>query len=228
MKEHPILFAPDMAAASRDGRKTQTRRVVVPQPQGSQNGVPIPIVAAYRVGNGWDFQSADGATQAIRTCPYGVPGDMLRMLTTWAVHRRYDALKPTQLPADIDAVWTAFDAGAKPDSFGKLRPGRFCTLALRKRWMPLAENTDVRVERVWDISEEDAIAEGCESTAVLLEDGSDYCGLYARDNFALLWDRINAKRDRIEGDQGSWPADYGPYCWDANPWVFAVTFVRKP
>ncbi len=203
MKEHSILFAPDMAAAVRDGRQTQTRRVVIPQPD-----FPIPAVIHWRQNTDglWDAHNDLGNIcigPARLRCPYGVPGDMLRMLTTWAVHRQYDDLKPTQLPGNIDAVWTAFDANPKPDSFGKLRPGRFCTLAIRKRWMPLAENVDVRVERVQDITKthnRDIEAEGFPN------DGTPPLKW-----FGDLWDSINHKRG---------------YGWDVNPLVYAVTFRR--
>lgn len=52
--------------------------VINPQPVASgPGGAPCPIVVAYPLVNGWDFQSADGATQALICCPFGVPGDRL-------------------------------------------------------------------------------------------------------------------------------------------------------
>ncbi len=261
MKEHPILFAPDMAGAIRDGRKTMTRRVVIPQPEREPEGVwevwkcrgknGPDTYGACGVGPGasgddhtglWAFSKGMVSIGEPRHCPYGVPGDRLRMLTTWAVHRQYDALKPTQLPEDMDFVWTAFNLGGKPDVFGKLRPGRFCTLPLRQRWMPLADILDVGVERVADISAEDALNEG---VVIEYNSGSnpqrpenwgewsekqqdEYVEKQARPTymarlddcercvaeFRKLWDSISAKRG---------------YGFDVNPFVWAVSFKRtKP
>jgi hypothetical protein len=66
--------------------------------------------------------------------------------------------------------------------------------------------TDVRVQRLQDISEEDALAEGVKrSQRAISPDSADYCT--ARDSYASLWESI-----------------YGPGSWDANPWVWALTF----
>ena len=71
------------------------------------------------------------------------------------------------------------------------------------------EITGVRVERLQDISEDDALAEGCSSTAIVHEDGEDYTGHYASEEYQVLWESIN-----------------GPGSWDANPWVWVVEFKR--
>lgn len=79
------------------------------------------------------------------------------------------------------------------------------------RWASriLLEITDVRVERLNDISETDALAEGFTSTAQLTALGDDYTGLYASDLFAETWQSI-----------------YGAESWNANPWCWAITFRR--
>jgi hypothetical protein len=69
--------------------------------------------------------------------------------------------------------------------------------------------TDVRAERVQDISEADAIAEGCEVTR-RKTDGT--IAAFARNNYMVLWDKLNAKRNG------------GAYAWDKNPWVWVYTF----
>jgi hypothetical protein len=71
------------------------------------------------------------------------------------------------------------------------------------------EITEVRVERLQDISEDDALAEGCSSTAIVHEDGEDYTGHYASEEYQDLWESIN-----------------GPGSWEANPWVWVVEFKR--
>ena len=208
MKERPILFAPNMAAAVRDGRQSQTRRVAKALFDATLGGWATSV---DRHGSGWvatfprkNPHTGEYATKHAIRCPYGVPGGRLRMLTTWAVHRQYDDLKPTQLPVDMDFVWTAFNLGSKPDVFGKLRPGRFCTLPLRRRWMPLADVLDVRVEQVQDISIDDIEREGIRDG----EDGFDSGHQQFWERFRELWNRTNATE----------------YCWDVNPWVYPVAF----
>lgn len=206
-KEHSILFTGPMVHAILDGQKTQTRRIIKPQPIHRQNCEDY--VAGwvwrfrgveYEIGQDSDFWQAE----APKLCPYGVPGDRLRMLSTWAVHQKYDHLRPLQLNKRV-RVWTPWQDVPKPDQFGKMRPGRFCPLWMRKRWMPLAEITDVRVERVQDISEEDAVAEGVKFGTY----SPNECRVCAKGAFMDLWNTLNAKRG---------------FGWDVNPWVRALTF----
>jgi hypothetical protein len=74
--------------------------------------------------------------------------------------------------------------------------------------------TEIRVERLQEISEEDAISEGCVSTAfeVETEVGSDYLGLYASEHFQELWHSIYANHPKKD--------------WNLNPWVWVITFEK--
>ena len=75
------------------------------------------------------------------------------------------------------------------------------------------EITDVRVQRIGEITEEDAQAEGVveDGSLCYMNDARSHQHLDARNRFACLWDSINAKRG---------------YGWDTNPWVWAISFRR--
>lgn len=153
-------------------------------------------------------------------CPYGQPGDQLIFGTTWAVHKCYDHLKPTELPieegCDIEhsyevkpiELWSDFDCDEKPKWCGRLRPGRFLPGFLRDR-MPLETIKNIRVERVQSITEDDALLEGMPANPYYMADGTidKAMSISARDNFEMLWDRINGKRG---------------FPWDNNPWVWVL------
>jgi len=213
----PILFSAPMVRAILENRKTQTRRVVKPQ-------------------DSVEFDDGDGSVIHLHSpkcpgfcdyackfpCPYGAPGDLLVMLSTWAVDADFDALKPTQLPDAMrnlgsSRFWSRWD-GEKPGWAGKNRPGRFLPKVMRDR-MPRATNTEVRVERLQEISEKDSIAEGVHLHTSFggaqwfkvdgLNDVPWHSSNRARDVYAWLWESIN-----------------GPDSWSANPWVWVVSFKR--
>ena len=71
------------------------------------------------------------------------------------------------------------------------------------------EITNIRVERLNDISEEDAVLEGCKNTVVINDSGDDYLGWYAKEAYQNLWESIN-----------------GAGSWQANPWVWCISFKR--
>ena len=173
MNEHPILFSTEMIRAILDGRKTQTRRVIKPQ------------YPKFSHGFGGCFFCGDGDDGIIEVagvlyCPYGVPGDTLWVREMWAMadngHTYYRADYPASIPMRATKLFGG--TGWKP-SIHMPRSASRLTL----------EVINVRVERVQEISEEDAIAEGVASV----------------DLFASLWDTINAKRGY------AW--DTNPWVW---------------
>lgn len=181
MKERPILFSGPMVRAILEGRKTQTRRVVKPQP------AHIP-----GIGTVLNIDTITG-----RACPYGNPGDRLWVRETWA-HRR----------------WMLGDASPNPTTVYRADGEDLKGCA---RWRPsihmprwasriALEVVSVRVERLQDISEDDAKAEG-----VTIKGTSRYDG-EARDAFEALWCSIN-----------------GADSWEINPWCWCISFkVIKP
>lgn len=201
VKERPILFSSEMVRAILDGRKTQTRRIVKPQPE-------FGINPCHYSKTGWaeTDESLKGCLcwKTVK-CPYGFPGERIWVRETWAASNSYDSYNGA-LSVHVHNV--AYKAGGgfqfEFGERGKWRPSIHMP-----RWASriTLEVTDVRGQRLQDISEEDAIAEGCERE--FTPDGSDYgCGLTtAVENFALLWNSIN-----------------GDGSWETNPWVWCLTF----
>lgn len=209
MKERPILFSAPMVRALLAGTKTQTRRIVKPQPDfdtaravighhvDDSNAAYDPLFNSIGLREGQAF----GFVQPNIGCPYGRPGDRLWVRETWAVHAIFDG----RAPRDIDAPVTYAADGPMPDLIGKLRPGIHMP-----RWLSriTLEITGVRVERLQDISEADASAEGCPLALhlrIVRPDRDDS----ARGWYRNLWEQIN-----------------GAGSWDANPWVWALEFRR--
>lgn len=224
MKERPILMsAPMVRATLRDENpKTQTRRVVKPQP------VDYPAMKPEsRGGRKWVFMAhSDKPGYAFATsdvnCPYGQPGDRLWVRETWSADPH------------IDDSWASTEwngCGRKvreiPDRF---HHPRFCNYAAdwlheQIRWTPsihmprwasriLLEITAVRVERLQDISKADARAEGLDWV------GDGYTP-YGVKGIAASW-----SRDPRESYRVLWESINGPGSWSVNPWVWVLEFRR--
>lgn len=215
MKEHPILFSGEMVRAILEGRKTQTRRVIKPEPVGCDEcGI------VWHKGNR-SIIAPDAERFALmmtRRCPYGRAGDELWVREThhidWYPDGALDARGnpgTVHYRADTDVISQSWD--------GQWRPSIFMP-----RWASriTLEVTGVRVERVQNISIGDIRAEGIEKQF----DWVSYDMIMA---FRELWDSINAQRTIIhewEDDQGTIHRDEVPggYSWDSNPWVWVVEF----
>lgn len=237
--ERPILFNGPMVRAILEGRKTQTRRVMKAIPKGWGIDTP-PVMGSItskhpkqgkygvfiRRGVGTEFPEAD-----IITCPYGKPSDRLWVRET------------LRLLDDNGIKWWAYDADKEwltSKLFGSAYLGERLDpcksgLSVERGYIPsihmprwacriLLEITNIRVERVQDISEEAAKREG----AQFADFGKDGWGKQrpgwrldkmpehtgeslnsAKWAFCNLWNKINASRG---------------YGWDANPWVWVMEF----
>lgn len=210
MADRPILFSAPMVRALLDGRKTQTRRVLKPQPPawcypdqrpGFSCMTPpghIEFRGHYVGPNGTDH----GPASKFIKLPYA-PGDRLWVREAWRTERPLDHVKPSLLPRNVPGrpvrIWHELDRD-NCDQHGRYRHARFMP-----RWASRLTLlvTDVRVQRLQDISEADAQAEGCDPLVI---DGAVECGR-RKTVFQQLWNSIN-----------------GPTAWDENPWVTAVTF----
>lgn len=175
MKTRPILFSPMMVRALLDGRKTQTRRMVKPQ--------PIEYDGAYKW-KGKYYGAIVGSEGPMElACNYGRPGDFLWVREKWCGLKYVDDRNTTRLDycyyADDDS-WSDEEVnhftGWNPSIH---MPRRACRLVLRRVG-------PVRAERLLDIDHADAIAEGVDPTGY--EDGM---WTAAQTAYFNLWDEIN-------------------------------------
>jgi hypothetical protein len=225
MKERPILFSGPMVRALLEGRKTQTRRLVKPQPtladpsgDGRWEWKRHENASDWTV-SWWGSRMGDRSLFA-NYCPYGQPGDRLWVRETWRPAERPEP-KAIDYRADFSEAELLADVQSEDPDL-RWRPSIHMPRAKSRL---LLEVTEVRAERLQGISEEDAIAEGArhfpdlpslsrygqdprwsffDATSV------DQCLGSARHAFGNAWNKINGAR-----------AD-----WDANPWVWAISFKR--
>ena len=186
MTEHAIIFTAESGRAILAGKKTQTRRVVKFDPDWTADGTPCFDSA------GWPLrEDIYGEFVKVR-CPFGVPGD--RLWIKEAIHDVGDAIgyeDGTVLPM---SNW--------PWKRKKLSP-LFMPYGASRLTL---EVTEVRVQRLKEISLNDINAEG------ISESGTQFIDEHnARGHWANLWDSINAKRG---------------FGWDKNPFVWALTFKK--
>ncbi|MEN4604112.1 hypothetical protein ABEG90_16005 [Pantoea agglomerans] len=214
MRERPIIFNADMVRAVLDGRKTQTRRIMREQPEvipkEDEHGKPgfwIPFNAGKTMVRNDDMHIA---------CPFGLKGDRLWMRETFRVHSRATDVATLVYKASEQQSWTQqthrvpIEKCNKPAVVDKWTPSIHMP-----RWASriTLEITCVRVERMYDISEADARAEGVEQLRGGFwrhyQPGWTQHQLSARGSFVTLWKSI-----------------YGEESWQANPWVWVVEFKR--
>lgn len=200
MKERPILFSAPMVHAILAGTKTQTRRVVKPTPPPGAHLHNITCQSGYRYAAdpALILPAFDPNQGRVRwDCPYGQPGDRLWVREAWQAELRWDWTAPRDIKRG-SPIYFEFGDEAVPACAGKKRPSIHMP-----RWASriTLEVTSVRVERLQDISEDDAYAEGVKH--------SEHGGITARDGFRRLWESIN-----------------GAGSWDTNPWVWVVEFKR--
>ena len=183
IKERPILFNGAMVRAILDGTKTQTRRVTK---FGVQEFVDEGSDLNLHV-----WRTDEAGDHHLKDCPYGMPGDQLWVRETHS--RLIDGTSPAHVRYKAHYPTSPWGTGWKP-SIHMPRWASRITLKIK----------GVRVERVQDITEEDAKAEGLIDDFISPGDG--HSALY---HFVTLWNSINIKRG---------------YGWSTNPWVWVVDF----
>ena len=185
--ERPILFSGPMVKAILDGRKTMTRRVV--KGKTALEWLEPGVFSPSFVGN-----PENGL------CPYGKPGDLLWVRETFAAPFQH---------LDCEEGKTVFYRadGAQQDD-GQWSPSIFMP-----RWASriTLEVAGVRVERLQEITDADALAEGVNTQGPYFVEDYEKQQSYTVAQFAALWDSINGKT----------------YPWDSNPWVWVIEFTKN-
>ena len=208
MKKHPILFKGEMVQAILDGRKTQTRRTVNVQPPTDKHQLLniMDSTDKRQVGKShWAVLNAE-KTNVIESdkryfsCPYGKPGDRLWVRETHAIVPRTAYAQSTGVQQVLRPD-DSHDAAIYRQGWERSTGGiRWCPSIHMPRWASriTLEITNVRVERLHDITPDDAEAEGI----VITEHTPQ-----AVQQFSRLWRDIN-----------------GDNSWASNPWVWVIEF----
>jgi hypothetical protein len=205
MTERPILFNAPMVRAIPTGAKTQTRRVV--KARSDKDMGPRCVLQPHEIAgevNGGNY----------RNCPYGEPGDRLWVRETWYCDDYRVQRGPYLKPDDMDVAEAQCDgtlvyrASSGDHPYEAEQPIWRPSIHM-PRWASriTLEVTDVRVERLQDISEADAQAEGVEPYRLPCHPGRE--SLRHVDGFVLLWNSLNPLAN-----------------WCSNPWVWVVSFQR--
>jgi hypothetical protein len=220
VSDRPILFSAPMVRAILEGRKTQTRRVVKPQPpmgcryeiNGARSHALCVATGTFTDGRPIYVPPTPQSVDHRLPCPYGAPGDTLWVRETFFEEYDPDTCKPYDPPR---YAYRATYEGEEPyqadgDGFPEVnRDGTFKSPWKPSIHMPREASRltlcikSVRVERLQEISEADAIAEGLSPTV------GEYTGP-ARSEFAALWDSISRES----------------HPWASTPWVWVLEFER--
>lgn len=218
VKARGLLLTDALAQAAHEGRKTQTRRPVNPQPIRSQGA------------NGWTWKGMcfgrheGDMREAMRErCPFGVPGDLLYVRECWTprdgtsiYHRAKKSLWFVRV-ADQDECHRWWMKMQPPASHGRWVPNIHMPRWAARTWLRI---TNVRVERLCQITEAALVTEGVpdtrnafvpdlESTYFTAGIGRELRG--RRGTFAETWDRIYHRKG---------------LGWDANPWVWVLEWEK--
>lgn len=200
MRETKIHFTGHSVRGILDGSKTQTRRIIKPKKGGVIVGAGGPGVAMERISDR-EFSTV--------VPPYGQAGDRLWIKEGFS-GPHYQSKSPPKSWNDCDPIWYWADGNPESGDWTRPKPSIYMP-----RWASRIdlEMTVVRVERLQDIGEADALAEG------VIAGAGDFAGCYfcgdsmsgttAKECYARLWESIN-----------------GIGSWKANPWVWAISFKR--
>jgi len=216
MADKPILFSGPMVRALLDGRKTQTRRVITTNiPERAKKAYPM-----HRKSHDWNWYSSENSMIGARLEKQPIPGDRFWVRESWSGNHVFRNTKPSErldfigngVPHSRDEVFYWADGCPLDGDWEKPRPSIHMP-----RWASriMLIVTDVRVQRLQEISETDVDAEGF---------GGDFPhdafpeifspetsgDMFMHECFEVIWDNINGK---TEGKR-----------WTDNPWVVAYTF----
>lgn len=237
----PILFNTEMVRAILDGRKTCTRRLVKPQPKSKlcytfagsdSNTWGYPNRTAHEIW-GEEFKLPNDITEEELSKRWNPPyhtDDILYVRETWQCWRahRYEATADIRFRAGGDDVRLQF-ANGNTDSIDRLdydtfvhkwfshngewKPSLFMPKEAARIWLKV---TDVRIERLQDVTEDGAKAEGAiDNRGFIHSPENEYDRIHtAREHFIKIWNSTIKK------------SNLNRYGWDANPWVWVIEFER--
>lgn len=226
MKERPILFSGEMVRAILDGRKSMTRRVMKVQPPSDGYSLATCISTTWpkseegkshwvKVDNSRGFPNIVENQGIYFSCPYGQVGDRLWVKETW--------VQAVTNKGPIDNVVYKADCLDKHGDYwhsvaSDINDVKWRSPIFMPRWASriTLEITELRVEKLQEISDEDALMEGVDKNMrsrfgyVAKDSEEEFNFTQAKSTFKLLWDSINAKK----------------YPWDSNPYVWVIGFER--
>jgi hypothetical protein len=188
--EHPILFSTEMVKAILEGRKTQTRRVVKQQPDFKPTHVNDRLTYWY----------SNSKPYSLNDCPFGKPGDLLWVRESFANADNGFCFKV------YNDIYTVF---APRNSW---KPSIHMPKVATRIWL---EVTSVRVERLQEISEADAKAEGVKS---------NFSQLFNEERYYDYLDIESQWRSAVSSFKSLWYKINGIESWHENPWVWVVEF----
>ncbi|HHO3530073.1 TPA: morphogenetic protein [Klebsiella pneumoniae] len=228
MKERGMIFNSEMVRAILSNRKTQTRRIMKVQPESNQLGLLLITDSTRHSDIGkyhWAESNATGnhVRSKLFSCPFGAVGDQIWVRETFQgplfdYELMDEYLEDSSKFEKPEFCQYAADGGHRPeyqDADDNLRHGWRPSIHM-PRWASriLLEITDVRVERLNAISEEDAREEG------IIDGGCLYCGEPEPCGCA------NPEPDATDAFAYLWQSIYGQESWNANPWVWVISFKR--
>jgi len=185
-----MIFSAPMVRALRDGSKTQTRHIVKP---GKDRNIGCELSTNELAG---EVNAGKYAN-----CPYGQPGDRLWVRESWSTHACFDSESPSSLK-ELRSIhyWADGDKIT-----GRKRPSIHMPRAFSRTTL---EIVSIRVERLQDISEADARAEGCDGNCPIGSLRAYLAGKHSY-HYAQVWESIN-----------------GSGSWEKNPWVWVIEFKK--
>lgn len=206
MTDRPIIFSAPMVRALLDGRKTQTRRIIKPSPEfcgGGRSRDP----QNWNDPDAWGWENYDEGcwnllSEGYTGRPFYARRDRLWCKEAWRFDAEWDDCPPREFDG-ADAIHYEADGETRLHLWGNpFTPGRLRPPIHMPRWASRLTLlvTEVRVQRLQEISRGDAMEEGCP--------------------FANMADGPNPR----DWYRGIWSSIHGPDAWDANPWVAAISF----
>ena len=213
MREQSIIFNSEMVKAILDGRKTMTRRPIKLRTSVNPHSSLSEQGKIYSIGDMQRETELTKNTKPNYPCPYGQQGDRLWVREKWGLidlesGYAYDGLIPPKFAREEYEVAYYADWSDFIDSlFHKWRDALYMPKWTHRITL---EITEVRVERLQEITEEDVISEGTPNHPGQFREGN----MEAFVRFAYVWNSLYTKKSE--------------YQWEANPWVWVIEFRPLP